>query len=94
MKRERFINIFSKSYVKLVWPEVPEVDRVMKIIVEPNHSPFYYLPRRLSFYGKNELSKIIDDLLTRNIIRVSESEYSSLVVLVSKKDSSIRLCRL
>lgn len=50
------------------------------------------MPRRLSYYEKNELRKITDELLANNIIRPSESPYASAVVLVKKKNGDIRKC--
>lgn len=44
-----------------------------------------YAPRRMSIFEKNELQKITDDLLERNIIRSSISPYCSRIVLVTKK---------
>lgn len=64
----------------------------MRINVKPGHKPFFFRPRRLSVYEKNEVDKIIDDLLSKNIIRRSMSEYSFPIILVSKKPSGIRMC--
>lgn len=54
--------------------------------------PFFCTPRRLPYAHKIELQNIIDDLLKRQVIRVSNSPYASAVVLVQKKDGKIRLC--
>ncbi|KAK2578109.1 hypothetical protein KPH14_009887 [Odynerus spinipes] len=42
-----------------------------------NSKPFYYSPGRLSRHEKGEMRKIIDCLLKRNIIRPSNSDFSS-----------------
>lgn len=69
----------------------PTVEYEMKINL--NHEiPFYFSPRRLSWAEKTELKKILDNLLAENIIRPSTSPYASQVVLVPKKDKSLRLC--
>lgn len=46
----------------------------------------------MSYEEKSQVRKIIDDLLARNIIRPSNSEYASRTVLVRKKNGGMRLC--
>jgi len=53
---------------------------------------FYFRPRRLSFYEKECLQKLLDNMLNKKIIRPSKSEYSSPIVLVKKKNGDYRLC--
>ena len=48
--------------------------------------------RRLPFVHREQLSNMIDDLLNRGIIQPSSSPWSSPVVLVPKKDGSLRVC--
>lgn len=67
------------------------IDYEMKIVVK-HDQPFSFRPRRLSFYEKNELLKIINDLKINDIIRDSDSPYSSPIVLVKKKNGKLRLC--
>jgi len=55
-------------------------------------SVFYFNPRRLSYFEKNKLQDIIDNLLKNKIIRSSCSEFSSPIVLVKKKNGELRLC--
>ena len=55
-------------------------------------TPFYCAPRRLSLYEKNEVQRIIDELLKENIIRPSDSPYASPIVLVKKKCGETRMC--
>lgn len=78
-------------YGKMNTDTKPTVEYEMKLNL--NHEiPFYFSPRRLSWAEKIELRKILDDLLAKNIIRPSSSPYASQVVLVPKKDKSLRLC--
>lgn len=55
-------------------------------------TPFYSPPRRLSFYEREIVSKTINELLSENVIRPSNSPYASTVVLVKKKDGKVRMC--
>jgi len=60
-------------------------------IEQKDTSVFYFNPRRLSYFEKNKLRDILDNLLEKKIIRPSSSEFSSPIVLV-KKNGELRLC--
>jgi len=49
-------------------------------------SLFRYAPRRMSVNEKKEQDVIIDDLLSRNIIKPNISPYCARVLLVPKRD--------
>lgn len=49
-------------------------------------------PRRLSFAEKREVSRIVDELLERGVIRPSSSPYASPIVLTKKKSGETRMC--
>jgi len=49
-------------------------------------------PYRYPFAQKNEIEKIIKELLQASVIRLSISHYSSHVVMVLKKDEEWRMC--
>lgn len=53
---------------------------------------FYCAPRRLSYHQKEKIKVILDDLLAKNIIRSSQSPYSSPIVPVPKKNGELRMC--
>lgn len=55
-------------------------------------STTYSSPRRLSFAEKEEVNKIIKDLLNKGIIRHSYSPYASPIVLTKKKSGGTRMC--
>lgn len=76
-------NVPSKS----VTVDPPELEIQLK-----DNSLFHFKSRRLSYYEKDKLQKILDDLLDRNIIKPSSSEYSSPIVLIKKKNGELRLC--
>lgn len=53
---------------------------------------FFFGPRRLSYDEKENLSKILEDLSERKIIRESDSPYASPIVLTKRKNQQYRLC--
>ena len=63
----------------------------MRIIVK-DHSPIWCTPRRLPIVEREIADNQNEQWLDDGIIEPSESEYSSPVVLVKKKDSTPRLC--
>ena len=71
---------------------MPEPERKAEIKINvKKESIINYKPRRLAFTETVALQKIINDLLADNIIRPSNSEYSSPIVLVKKKNGDRRL---
>lgn len=89
--RSDFKKLFIEEYIQPERPEKPHVNSELKLIVKDNN-PFHYQPRRLSFSEKGKLRLILDDLVNRNIIQLSNSEYASPIVLVRKKNGEIRMC--
>lgn len=89
--QECLVNLFVEDYVRPNRPKNPKVEAELKITLKSEH-PFHFSPRRLSYAEKEGLGKILDDLLKRAIIRPSESEYASPIVLVKKKSGETRLC--
>lgn len=87
-----FFEIFENNYVNASRSDEPETKFEMTIKIKPNHLPFFFRPRRLSFYEKNEVNRIVKELLEKGIIRKSNSEYSSPIVLVPKKPTGLRMC--
>lgn len=62
------------------------------VIVLLDDITVFQQPRRLAPREKMAMGKQIQEWLSEGIIRSSCSEYSSLVVLVKKKDDTLRLC--
>jgi hypothetical protein len=86
-------QIFKNSY--LTGRDIVNDDNSLHpemIIQLKSDKQFYFRPRRLSFYEKECLQKILDNMLSKKIIRLSKSEYSSPIVLVKKKNGDYRLC--
>ncbi|KAL4709763.1 hypothetical protein ACJJTC_004599 [Scirpophaga incertulas] len=57
-----------------------------------SNTPVNYRPYRLSHDEILRVRKIIKDLLDKTIIRESDSDYASPILLVKKKDGSDRMC--
>ncbi|CAH8599440.1 unnamed protein product [Schistosoma rodhaini] len=57
-----------------------------------DHTPLRQPPRRVPVHYQPQLDKMIKDMLDKNIIVPSSSPWASPIVLVKKKDSSLRLC--
>ncbi|KAJ3687163.1 hypothetical protein LUZ61_016327 [Rhynchospora tenuis] len=63
-----------------------------EIPLKEGSQPVSIRPYRYSYFQREEIEKIIEDLLVHNFIKPSTSPYSSPVLLVKKKDNSWRLC--
>lgn len=63
----------------------------MQINVTSNE-PVAYRPYKLSLAEKLKVREIVNNLLDKTIIRESNSEYASPIILVKKKDGSDRMC--
>lgn len=57
-----------------------------------SHAPLRQRPYRVSHAERRVIDEQVTDMLTRNVIRPSTSPWASPVVLVTKKDGSIRFC--
>lgn len=62
------------------------------ILLKANANPVSIRPYRYRFFQKNEIEKQVNDMLHNGLIQPSHSPFSSLVLLVKKKDRSWRFC--
>ena len=59
-----------------------------RIPLLPGSGPVRMKPYRYPYYQKQEIEKMVDEILMQGIIQVSRSPYSSLVLLVKKQDET------
>lgn len=53
---------------------------------------YAYSPRKFAHVQRVDIRKIIDDLMERDIIQISNSPYCARVVPVQKRNGAVRLC--
>lgn len=90
-ERKTFESLFRNSYVMPERPPTPQVKMDAAIILKKDQL-IQFGPRRLSHTDKGKVSRVITGLLEQGVIRPSESEYASPIVLTRKKNGDIRMC--
>ncbi|CAN0904661.1 Retrovirus-related Pol polyprotein from transposon 17.6 [Linum grandiflorum] len=63
-----------------------------RIPLDPGSQPVNSRPYRYPHYLKEEISKLVQEMLHTGIVRHSQSPYSSPVLMVKKHDGSWRMC--
>jgi hypothetical protein len=63
----------------------------VKIMLK-NSSTYAYASRKFAYKERLQIREIIDDLLKRDIIKVSNFPYCARVVPIRKRSGNIRLC--
>uniref|UniRef100_A0A914DQ94 RNA-directed DNA polymerase n=1 Tax=Acrobeloides nanus TaxID=290746 RepID=A0A914DQ94_9BILA len=85
------INEFSDVFA-LKDQDLTQTDLVMHKIELTNTTPVRLPPRPVPFKLREEVANMMQDYLERGIVRPSKSPYSNPIVLVRKKDGSLRFC--
>ena len=83
----KFATVFAKSDFDL------GRTNIIKHTIETQHArPHREPPRRVPFHLQGDMDKAIDNMLAKDVIEPSTSPWSAGVVLVKKKDGSMRFC--
>nr|VZI49479.1 unnamed protein product [Spirometra erinaceieuropaei] len=71
---------------------IGRTSKVQHTINTGDAKPVWQPPRRIPTRYRDEVDKILDELLKARIIQPSSSPWASAIALVPKKDGSLRLC--
>lgn len=85
------VQLYLEHYKNRTSDESKRVGQEVEIKLKEDRK-FSVTPKRLSTFERVELNNLIEDLLQKQIIRESQSSYSSRVVLLKKKNGTYRLC--
>ncbi|XP_018366050.1 PREDICTED: uncharacterized protein LOC108763170 [Trachymyrmex cornetzi] len=87
--KERLLSLLNTHLCST--GKIEELPYKFEIQLTDENKSFYFTPRRLSWHEREEVRNIINGLLQREIIRPSNSNFCSPIVLVKKKDGSLDL---
>ena len=73
-------------------PELGSTDLVTHSIDTGSHSPIRQPVRRTPFALRDMVDKLVQEMSDRDVIRPSQSPWASPIVLVKKKDNTLRFC--
>ena len=82
-----FSDVFSTGK-----QDLGRTDLVYHSINTGNQDPIKQAPRRLPIHYKQEVGKMLEEMQQQGVIEPSNSPWASPVVLVRKKDGSLRFC--
>src|ERR1051325_7616566 len=86
------VNEFPEVFPEDVSELPPEREVEFTIDLIPGTSPVSMAPYRMSTYELSELKKQLEELLEKKFIRPSVSPWGAPVLLVRKKEGTMRLC--
>ena len=87
--KAEFEDVF-KSELPIGSPPRRNVEHRIELI--PGANPVARPPYRMSLKEESEVRKVVDEYLSKGLIRSSYSPFASPVLLVKKKDGSFRMC--
>lgn len=85
-ERTKWVIEFPVVFSKPRGPPPREQDHRIPLI--PSSQPVYIKPYRYPYLQKQEIEKLVPEMLTQGIIQPSRSSYSSPFLLVKKHDCS------
>ena len=93
-ERERLVDLVTREYGQLFEQSggLSPTPWVAHTIPIGDHPPVFVHPRRIAVAQRQVIAKEVQDMLAKDIIEPSASPWSSPVVLVKKKDGSVRFC--
>lgn len=93
-QRERITSLLSKfrSSFDCTQTSLGRTSTVTHSVDTGSHAPLRQRPYRVSPTERRTIEDHVTDMLQRGVIRPSKSPWASPVVLVKKKDGSIRFC--
>ncbi|XP_027337039.1 uncharacterized protein LOC113850671 [Abrus precatorius] len=83
-----FLEVFPKDVIEL--PPKREIEFTIDLI--PGANPISIAPYRMSLVELAEVKKQVEDLLQKQFVRPSVLPWGALVLLVKKKNGSMRIC--
>ncbi|KAK6009468.1 hypothetical protein OSTOST_25596 [Ostertagia ostertagi] len=72
--------------------ELTQTDLVVHEIDTGDHKPIRQKTRPVPIAARKEFKGVLKDLVERGIVERSSSDWASPVVLVKKKDGTLRVC--
>jgi hypothetical protein len=86
------VNEFPEVFPDEIPDVPPEREVEFSIDLVPGTKPVSMAPYRMSASELAEFKKLLEDLLDKKFVRPSVSPWGAPILLVKKKDGSLRLC--